>query len=68
MNIYRDKLLDQNISAEELFVGTDKENWYGLLLSAGGYPIIAREGGSMYLSKKMALKIHEEDPTTKLLV
>ncbi len=67
MNLYRNSLLSQGLTAEELKVGTDQENWYGLLLSADGTPIIAMEGGSMYLSKRRALEIHAQDPTTQLL-
>lgn len=66
MNIYREAFLSQNLTAEELKYGTDMENWYGLLTSANGTPVIAQEGGSMYLSKKMALKIHQQDPSTLL--
>lgn len=65
---YRDSLLSQGLTTKELLVGSDQENYYGLLLSKDGLPIIAGEGGSMYLSKRMALKIHEEDPTTQLLI
>ena len=67
LNQYRASLLSQGLSPDELRTGTDEENYYGLLLSKEGYPIIAGEGGSMYLSKKMALKIHEEFPETTLL-
>lgn len=67
MNIYRESLLSQGLSTEDLKCGTDEENYYGLLLSKEGTPIIAGEGGSMYLSKKVALLIHKKDPTTQLL-
>jgi tricorn protease-like protein len=66
MNIYRQSLLSQGLTANELRNGSDEENYYGLLLNKEGKPIIAMEGGSMYLSKRMALKIHENDHTTVL--
>jgi len=68
MNIYRNALLSQGLTGKELYIGTDEENYYGLLLTKDGTPIIvAGEGGSMYLSKKRALLIHSQDKTTVLL-
>jgi hypothetical protein len=67
MNKYREALLSQGLTPKDLRVGTDKENWYGLLMDKSGLPIIAMEGGSMYLSKKMALKIYNENPNKYLL-
>lgn len=67
IHIYRNALLNQGLTADELKAGTDEENFYGLLLTKEGVPIIAGEGGSMYLSKKKALEIHSNDPSTQLL-
>lgn len=68
MNKHREALLKHGLTSKDLKVGTDDENWFGLLLSKDGYPIIAMEGGSMYLSKKKALEIHKRDPDSVLLI
>ena len=51
-----------------LYLGTEEENYFGLLLNKEGTPIIAMEGGSEYLSKKRALEIHAEDPDGTILL
>lgn len=59
---YRESLLSMKLTAEELKVGTDEENYFGLLLTKEGIAVIAMEGGSSYLSKKKAIEIYERDP------
>ena len=68
MNKYRENLLAMGLTAEDLKVGTDEENWFGLLTTKDGVPVIHYgEGGSMYLSKKKALEIFKENPEEYIL-